>query len=384
MKNPQIPVVITGMGVMTPLGCQPDQLWSQIKAGATSHRAWDDLADAGYRHTSACRMDLPEHDPLRRGQYLALEAVRQALGQAQFAPKPETGIFLGSTMGESAAFEAVAAGENLHLENYGVASFGQAIARQYAIERAPVALTTACAAGNYAVGMAMQAIQSGQVQTAIAGGAEPFSRLAMLGFSRSRAMSADACKPFAADRSGMLLGEGAAVFVLERADRALARGVQPLAIVRSMGLSCDAYHPTAPLPDGSGVATAIRLALKQGELESSQIDWINTHGSGTRLSDAAESQAIYSVFGEQMPFCSGSKGALGHALGAASAIELALCVMGLQHQCIPPTAGHHMSDPDCPIICSQTPIQQPVEHVLNSAYAFGGLNSALILSKWNA
>jgi len=371
------------MGVATPLGMSVSGLWSRLLEGQSAARAWEDLAAEGYRSNYACRIEGIEHAPFRRGRQLALLAAESAVKQSGLPVPKNTGIFFGSTLGESAAFEFAATGQSIDLQDHAVRSIARGIAHQYGVENAPTAIATACAAGNYAVGMACRALKKGRIALAIAGGAEPFSRLAMVGFSRSRAMSNQYCRPFDVNRSGMLLGEGAAIFMLERAEDALARGATPLAEVLSLGLTCDAYHPVAPRPDGSGIRRAIETALKTAGVLPEQIDWVNTHGSGTKLSDIAEAKALKQVFGENVPTCSGSKGALGHALGAASAIELALCVQGIQAQTLPPTPCHEQADPECNIPCLSSPRSATIQYVLNCAFAFGGLNSALLIRSWN-
>jgi 3-oxoacyl-[acyl-carrier-protein] synthase II len=182
----------------------------------------------------------------------------------------------------------------------------------------------------------------------------------------------------------MLLGEGAAMFVLERADDALRRGAVPLAEVVALGLSCDAHHPTAPRPDGSGMRAAMQGALDAAGIAPGQVDWVNAHGTGTRASDAAEALALRDLFGAMLPQVSGSKGALGHALGAAAAIELAMCLEGLRAQVAPPTAGHDAADADVGVACTRVATPARLRWVMNNAFAFGGLNSALLLRAWEA
>lgn len=391
--NPQA-VVITGMGVMSPLGTTAAQMWQRLVAGECAIRAWPDLAE--YRCALAGRIEGPEFDfkppLLRRGRALALAAAEQAvvmaMGQAAAAGAQGSGlpagagVYVGSTLGESAAFERAAEGDAIDLADHRVPSFTQGIRARYGLQGPQQSLATACSAGNYAVGAAMQALRAGKVTFALAGGVEPFSRLSMVGFSRSRAMAQDACRPFDRLRSGMLLGEGAAMFVLELAGQAKARGATPLAEVVSLGLSCDAYHPTAPLPDGSGMARAMQAALDEAGVNAGKLDWVNAHGTGTRASDSAEAKALRSVFGMRPPPVSGSKGAMGHALGAASALELAICVQGLNHQTVPPTWGHNEPDAEEGISCAQVAEPRPIQWVMNNAFAFGGLNSALLLRRW--
>ncbi len=381
-------IVITGMGVVAPLGRTPEALWGRLLRGDSAACDWPDLLAQGYRGTRAARLDDFDDqapDPLRRGRALALAAAAQAVARCGAPLDAAAAVCVGSTLGESAAFEAVAEGRaTVDLADYGVASFTAALHARHACEGPTQSLATACAAGNYAVGAAMDLLRAGRTPQALAGGVEPFSRLALVGFSRSRAMAQRDCQPFDARRSGMLLGEGAAMFVLERADTALARGARPLAEVVALGLSCDAGHPTAPLGDGSGMRRAMRAALDQAGVAAADVDWVNAHGSGTRASDAAEARALRDLFGERLPAVSGSKGALGHALGASSALELAICVLGLGAQTVPPTAGHAEVDAECGIACTRAPEARALTWVLNNAFAFGGLNSALLLRRWEA
>jgi len=377
-------IVITGVGVVSPLGNSVGELFARLRQGETAIRDWPDLAEGGFRVARAARVADFAGEPLRRGRSMALFAAEAAVRNAGVAPPAETQVFVGSTLGESYAFERAAEGaEVLELRDYGVGSFGQAIRARFGLSGAVHAAATACAAGNDALGAALDALRHDRAPLALAGGVEPFSRLALVGFSRSRAMAADSCKPFDQARSGMTLGEGAAVFVLERAERALARGARPLAELVSIGLSCDAHHPTAPEPEGRGMLGAMRHALAAASLEARAIDWVNVHGSGTRVSDAAEANALKQLFGSNLPHASGSKGALGHGLGAASALEAAICVQALLTQTVPPTVGH--SAPDAAgIACTLRPTPAHLRYVLNNAFAFGGLNSSLLLRTWPA
>lgn len=375
-------VVVTGIGVASPLGLQLDELWRNVAAGAGAAREWPDLAEQGFRIRAASRIGSFEAPELRRGRELALHAARAAVEQSHATPPRNTGVFVGSTMGESAAFERAAEGAELDLEDFSVDSFTRALREAFDLGGPASSIATACAAGNYALGAALDALRAGRIDFALAGAAEPFSRLAMLGFSRSRAMAPDACRPFDRRRNGMQLGEGAAMFALERAEEAERRGVEPLAEVVALGLSCDAHHATAPLEDGSGMRRAMRTALEYAQVEPRCVDWINAHGSGTVRSDAAEARAIRELFDGNVPPVSGSKGALGHALGAASALEAALCIAGLRAGVVPPTFGHEVEDPDAGLRCEQRALEQPLDIALNNAFAFGGVNSCLVLRRW--
>ena len=372
-------IVITGIGVVSPLGIGMDLMWNNLLEGKTSLQHFADLEAAGYRNTCACRVTGFEAPPLQRGACMALHAARQAINQSNIQLPENTGVFLGSTLGESMAYEMAAEGAAIDPEQYNTFSIAKAVADAYRLKSTVQALSTACTAGNYAVGMAMHGLRRGEISVAIAGGAEPFSRIAMVGFSRSRAMASDTCKPFDAQRSGMILGEGAAIFIMERMEDAIQRGAKPLAKVYALGLSCDAYHPTAPHPDGRGLSRAMTAALQQAAINSDEVDWVNIHGSGTKVSDAAEALALKNVFSTRMPVLSGSKGAMGHALGAASALELAICVQGIATQTIPPTAGFEMQDTAIGLDCSSSAIQKKIRIAINNASAFGGLNASVVL-----
>jgi len=372
-------IVITGIGVVSPLGIGIDILWNNLLQCKSSLQYFAELDAAGYRNAYACRVNDFDAPPIYRGAWMALEATRQAITQSKIKLPENAGIFLGSTLGESMAYEMAAEGADLNPEDYNTYSPANAIAKAYSLSGPIQALSTACTAGNYAVGAAMSSLQRGDTSVAIAGATEPFSRIAMVGFTRSRAMAADGCKPFDANRNGMSLGEGAAIFILERKADAIQRGAKPLSEVYSLGLSCDAYHPTSPHPDGRGLTRAMNTALQSAKVNAGDIDWVNIHGSGTKVSDAAEALALKNVFKKNMPLLSGSKGAIGHALGAASALELAICVKGIAAQTIPPTAGYSTRDTGIALDCTKEPVQKEIRLVLNNASAFGGLNASLLL-----
>ncbi|HOX26113.1 MAG TPA: beta-ketoacyl-[acyl-carrier-protein] synthase family protein [Candidatus Krumholzibacteria bacterium] len=370
-------VVITGVGVVTPLGDRLDALWTRLAAGESAARPWDDLAREEFRHTVACRIDgLDDGDG--RGRALGVIAARQAVVAAGVVLPARTAVVVGSTMGESGSFERAGAGERLDLGGETCAAFPRAIAADLGLAGPCRAYGAACAAGNYALGAAADLLRRDEADVVLAGGVEPFSRIAMVGFSRSRAMSATGvCRPFDARRDGMVLGEGAAMFVLERERDARARAATPLAVVGALGLACDAHHPTAPRPDGEGIAAAFRDALAEQDLAPRDVDWVCAHGSGTLLSDAAEAEAMRTVFGDRQPALAGLKGAFGHALGAATAIEAAVCVAALARQTIPPTVG--LAEPGYPLDLVREPRAARLRWVANAGYAFGGLDSVLLL-----
>lgn len=369
--------VITGMGVITPLGSTIDDLWAALLAGQTAAREWDDLAEQGFRITTACR--IPGFTGQPRGRLMAVTAALDAVYHAGLSLRGRVGVYVGTTMGESLAFERAAEGQPFDLDEAAASAYPQALQQALGIDGPAYAYGTACAAGNYAIGAAAEAVRMGRVDAAIAGGVDAFSRIAMAGFSRSRAMTPEYCRPFDAERRGMQLGEGAGFVVIESEDAAKKRGAPVYAAVSTLGLSCDAHHATAPRPDGSGMAAAMTHALRQAGRATDDIGFICAHGTGTRASDAAEALAIWSVFPHQPPV-SGIKGALGHSLGAATAIEAVITALALHHRILPPTANHQQPDPDMQIdVVTEARESRDLRWALNCGYAFGGLNSALLM-----
>jgi 3-oxoacyl-[acyl-carrier-protein] synthase II len=241
-------------------------------------------------------------------------------------------------------------------------------------------IMTACSSSATAVGVAADRVRLGQVDVAIAGGAEGLCRLTYAGFSCLRATSPDVCRPFDADRKGLNLGEGAAVLVLEALDHALARGAEVLALVAGYGITADAYHMTAPHPDGDGAARAMRAALDDAGLSPDDVDYINAHGTATPHNDAAETLAIKSLLGTRAPSVpvSSIKSMVGHTLGAAGAIEAAASVLTIARGLIPPTVNLEHPDPafGLDFVPGQAR-EQPVRVVLSNSFAFGGNNTSI-------
>ncbi len=281
-------------------------------------------------------------------------------------------------MGESGVYEEAERSGRFDLAHGGSQVLARAVASAHGITGPARTLGTACAAGNYAIGAAARAVASGRLDVAVAGGVEPFSRIAMVGFARMRAMAPEGCAPFGAGRRGMTLGEGAALVVLARTDDV----VQVRAVVGGLGLSADAHHPTAPREDGSGMAAAMTSALRLSGLTPDDIGWVSAHGTGTPRSDAAEALALHTVFGATPPPVSSAKGALGHALGAATALEAVLAVRALEKGVIPPNAGTTELDESLGLDVVLRGRPAPgLRHVLSCGYAFGGLNSAFVLGR---
>lgn len=367
-------MIVTGYGLTTALGNDPDQVFHRLVSGHTAARRWGDLED--FPIPIACRIDDPAYPSgPGRGRALALDAAKQALASAgQLDDKG--GVFVGSTMGESAGFEENALGGDCDMSEIVASTFADHIADEVYPSARKVTYGTACAAGNYAIGNAAAAIRRGELDWALAGGVEPFSKIAQLGFARLRAMTPDVCRPFDRNRRGMQVAEGAAFVFLESEARVRDRGAERRAKITGLGLSCDAFHPTAPRKDARGVVKALRDAVAaSGTLD---IDWISAHGTGTGPSDSAEVLALEEVF-DTVPPVSSIKGAMGHAMGAAAAIEAVVAIMAIERNVIP--ANTNLEDPEFDLDLVTEPREVKVDRVLSCAYGFGGLNSALVLER---
>ena len=243
------------------------------------------------------------------------------------------------------------------------------------------AVASACASGTHAIGVAFDMIRCGRAAVALAGGAEACLTVGTLkGWEALRALSADTCRPFSRTRSGMVLGEGAAILVLERLDRAIARDARIYAELRGFGMSADAADITAPNAEGS--ARAMRAALEDARINEDSVDYINAHGTGTMLNDATETQAIRAVFGTHADrlAVSSSKAVLGHGLGAAGALEAAATALAIQRRVLPPTANFEEPDSACDLdVIPNFARQQRVRCAMSNSFAFGGLNAVLVL-----
>jgi nodulation protein E len=244
-------------------------------------------------------------------------------------------------------------------------------------------VATACASGAHAIGQAFHMVRSGQAPMAIAGGTDACLTVGTIkAWEALRALSTDTCRPFSRNRSGLVLGEGAAMFVLEPRDRALARGARIYAEVLGFGMSADAVDITAA--DADGAARAMRAALRDARATPDDVDYVNAHGTGTILNDRTESEALKKVFGTyaaRLPVSS-SKAVLGHGMGAAGALEFAATALALQTQTIPPTANFEEPDPACDLDCVPNVARSSrIRVAMSNSFAFGGLNAVLVLGR---
>ena len=404
-------VVITGLGAVTPIGTAVDGLWNGLQARISAVRTVTRFDPAPFRSHMAA--EIPDFRPqdhldakrakrLDRFSQLAVTSAGLALADAQIAPRQEdpdrVGTMMGSALGgvsfaESQVPRFLADGPRGLDPSLALAVFCGAASCNIAIEfgfTGPNATNAmSCASGTIAIGEAFHAVRDGRADLMLAGGAEaPLAPLTFAAFSIIRAMSTRnddpgrASRPFDAARDGFVMGEGAAVLVLEERERAVARGAKIYAEVVGHAYTNDAYHMTAPRPDGRQAARAIRLALADGDVSPAEVGYINAHASSTPLNDPTETSAIKQVFGDHAYrlTVSGTKGYYGHALGASGAIEAAICALALSRRWLPPTINLEHPDPQCDLDClpgggkSASP-----DAVVSNSFGFGGINAALVL-----
>jgi nodulation protein E len=316
------------------------------------------------------------------------EAVKQAAIEWTDDLRQRTAIVTGSCMGgrvaeESGYWELFHHNRTrvhpltipLSMANAGASH----ISMKYGVQGPTYTVSTACSSSAHAIGQAFWMVRSGIAPMAIAGGSEaPMFMGGLKAWEAMRVISKDTCRPFSADRSGLVLGEGGATLVMEPLETALARGATPLAEIVGFGMSSDASHITQPSPDGA--ARAMQNAIADARMTVEEIGYINAHGTGTQANDRSETAGIRQVFGEHCNhmLVSSTKSMHGHTLGAAGALEAVASVMTLRHGIVPPTANYTTFDPECDLdVVPNVPREQKVEACLSSSFAFGGLNAVL-------
>jgi 3-oxoacyl-[acyl-carrier-protein] synthase II len=397
-------VVVTGLGVVSSIGIGKDDFWKALLAGESGISdiaSFDTTAFKCHRGGEAKDFKPENFIDKRRVKYLgrasqlaisaSLLALEDAGLTAKNLPKSRTGVFIGTTMGEKPLEELVQSWVRGGMKDLDRSKILQASANNLSANVALYLKTqgqnflfpTACAAGNYAIGYGYDLISNGEIDYAIAGGADAFFYVAFVGFQSLYAMATDKCQPFDKNRKGMMLGEGAGILLLESLDKAQKRGANIYAEILGYGLSCDAHHPTAPHPDG--VARVMEKALEESGVSYADVDFVCTHGTGTAMNDKVETQAIKKILKErskEVPINS-IKSMLGHPMGAASAIEAISCCLTVKEDVIAPTINYETPDPECDLDCVANKCRKAtVDIALNNGLAFGGNNSCLVIKKY--
>ena len=329
---------------------------------------------------------------MARASQFAVSAARMALEDSgvNISKNKKIGAIIGTTMADIQSLEEIdkywtQKGEDdvwsINVIKYPGNGLSDHIAFFFGLEGLNNVIPTACSAGNYSIGYAYDLIRQGKYDVICAGGADPMSRITFTGFGRLFAMAPEKCQPFDKNRKGMIVGEGAGVLIIEEYEHAVKRNANIYAEIMGYGLSCDAYHMTAPRVEG--VVKVMEKAIIHSGIKKDDVDYVCAHGTGTPANDKTECDAMRKVFGESIDKLSISsiKSMLGHTMGAASAIEAISCVLSLVNNIIPPTINNETPDPDFDglDIVLNKPKDKELNIVLNNSLAFGGNNACLVL-----
>ena len=431
--NKHTRIVVTGMGMVTPLGCGVDTVWQRLLSGVSGLQRLPDALCAGLDAQVGARVpsvhddalagldidrvvSAKDHKKMDRFIVLALAAAEQALLQAKWQPeslhaRERTATVIASGIG---GFPAIAQAVRTtdqrgvrRLSPFTVPSFLVNLAAghvsiRYGFKGPIGAPVTACAAGVQALGDGARLIRSGEADVAVCGGTEAaIDLVTQAGFAAARALSTAytdhptrASRPFDSQRDGFVVGEGAGVLVIESLDHALSRGATPLAELVGYGTSADAYHVTSAPEDGNGAVRAMQIALRQADIDPTQVQHVNAHATSTQVGDAAELAALHTVFGQRAgaasatwasPAISATKSATGHLLGAAGAVEAIFTVMALRDQVAPPTLNLHSPDPRARDLNLVRLVARPmaIDHALSNGFGFGGVNASVVFRRWS-
>ena len=409
-------VVITGIGLISPLGLDTPTTWKALVEGRSGIGPITKFDASGFATRFAGEVrDFEVESFLDRKvarrmdtfSHYAIAATTEALADAgetiDASNAEEIGVYIGSGIGGLGLLEKTHAAMlergprkispffipgmilNLAAGNVSI---------HFGAKGPNLALATACATGSHAIGESMRLIREGYCDAMIAGGTEAgVTPLSVGGFCSMKALSTrndapeTASRPFDAERDGFVMGEGAGIVYLEERERARARGAKIYAEVAGYGLSGDAYHVSAPDPEGDGAIRAVRMALRDSQVDPVEIDYINAHGTSTPVGDKIETQSVKTVFGaraREIAFAS-TKSMTGHLLGAAGGLETAVTALAVHHGEIPPTINYKTPDPECDLDCVPNESRKtPVRAALNNSFGFGGTNAALILRRDDA
>lgn len=399
-------VAITGIGLICSLGLDRESSWRALCEGRCGIGELTLFESEGYRSKMVAQVpafdEAAHFTPLQRRRYaradkLAIVAASEALQDA--------GLLASGVARESVGvFFGVGTGDLLRNEGYyadllsrgprrarpsqviGYLNNGSAdpVAQHFGLLGPRACMNTACSSSGMAIGHGAELVASGRIEAAVCGGGESLCRIAMSGFNALRVVDVEPCRPFDVSRNGMNIGEAGAVLVLEDIERARARGAHVYAELAGYGAYCEAFHPTAPEPDGVAMAALLEAALRASGVSPDEVDHINAHGTGTPHNDRTEARGIRKVFGDRagtIPVTS-IKSMVGHCLGAASAIEAIALALTIERGVIPPTIHHTQTDPECAVdVVANTSRQQAVTCGVSTSLAFGGNDAALVMRR---
>jgi len=414
MDNDKDRVVITGIGMLSPLGLDTRTTWEGLVAGESGidYITLFDPSDMAAKFAGEVKgfqptdyMERKEARRMDRFAQLAVAASREAVESARLeidhTNDDDIGVIIGSgiggltTMFEQAKILVEKGPDRVSpfLAPMMIADIAAAqVSIALGVKGPNFCTTSACSSGSDAIGAAYELIRHGDAQVMLAGGTEALiNPLGITAFTALKALSTrneapkQASRPFDAERDGFVISEGACLLILEKLEHALKRGVPVLAEIAAYGATADSFHVTQPMENGEGAARAIRIALKKADILPTEIDYINAHGTSTQLNDAMETRAIKTAFGDyayRVPISS-TKSMLGHLIGCAGAAEAMVCILSIQNGTIPPTINYDHPDPDCDLdYVPNVARKAEVKTALSNSFGFGGHNSVLILRRY--
>ena len=403
-------VVVTGIGVASPLGCDVEKFWNGLASGKSGVVSLEVGLFSGLQtkiggvvqdYEESHYFDVKDTKRMSRSSQLGLVAAEQAISQSKLndvnVDREEVGVLVGSSIGGYSAADPYFLHfyEHDRLSPYTIPVSmnigpGSNISIKHGFQGPLVNVDAACSTAAHTIGNAFNMIRNGSLHVAVTGAADtPFSPGVVSGWMALRAVTArednpaEACRPFSADRDGMVLGEGAGILVLESENHALKRGVPILAEIKGYGASADSHHLTQP--NQHGPVLAMQRALADAEMTVDDIDYINAHATGTKWNDENETKAIKEVFGERaykIPVV-GNKAAFGHSIAGSGALELIGCILSLRDQVVPPTINYKEKDPECDLdYVTEGKRNLPLKNIMSNSFAFGGSNAVLIVGKY--
>jgi nodulation protein E len=398
-------VVVTGMGVVSPAGCSLEEFWPALVDGRSAIGAFSigrgerlstRIAAQVSRFDPAAHFEARRLDLLDRFSQFAVVAARAAVRDSGLDISESLSLEAATVVGSASGGQTTADDSyfKLYSENSPrlhpltiprlmTSAAASQISMDLGLMGPALCVGTACASGTHAIGLAFQMLRSGQAPVALAGGAEACLTAGTIkAWEALRVLSQDTCRPFSRTRSGLVLGEGAALLLLEERSHALARGARVYAEILGFGMSADARDITASDPNGA--ARAMRAALKDARRNPDEVDYVNAHGTGTTQNDRSETTALRDVFGSHSKrlAVSSSKAVLGHGLGAAGALEMVATALAIHKRTIPPTANFEEVDPDCDLdVVPNIARQAEIKVAMSNSFAFGGLNAVLLAAR---
>ena len=399
-------IAVTGIGLVTALGATREESWTRMIAGECGIRPVSVFDPAGYRSRIAGEVDIQAVDGhlgglrLRRhsrGDRMGLSAATEAVADAGLSDGTldlrRVGIFFGAGTGDLLRNEEfyrtwIASGIDRSklsdVWNHPLSTPVDVIASRFGFEGPRGCVVAACSSSTIAIGRAVEAIRGGRADVVLAGGTDALAHLTFTGFNLLRLMDTEPCRPFARGRAGMNIGEGAGVLVLESLEHAHRRGARIHVELAGHALACEAFHPTAPEPEGRTIALVVSRALAAGSINADEVDHVNAHGTATLQNDSAEAHGFRRVFGDRvrrLPVTS-IKSMVGHCLGASGAVEAAVLALTVARGVIPPTIHHEETDPDCEVsVVANQPREGRIRCGVSTSLGFGGNDSALVMRK---